>query len=164
MKVHTGHKMAGIIRPRAGDAGFDIKSPQRMIIPSGDTVRINTRARVEIPRMNWLGRLLFRLVGLPCPEPALLIKDRSSMAYSEESSQIVSTLQISGGVIDNTYRGEISVVVTNLGRETAILHPGQRIAQGLIVLTFRPAVKNVKFAADLTVTQRGTLGFGSTGQ
>ncbi len=64
------------------------------------------------------------------------------------------------GLVDNDFRGEIMVILQNLGNNPVIINGGDRIAQiGLIeFVTFDIEVKD-----DLTETVRGTGGFGSTG-
>lgn len=65
-----------------------------------------------------------------------------------------------GNVIDAGYRGEIHAIVVNTSNETINIEKGQKIAQ----LVFIPFVKsNIKFVNELTETERGSDGFGSTG-
>ena len=64
------------------------------------------------------------------------------------------------GVIDSDYRGELKVCLTNDGTEAYVVDPGLRIAQ----LCFTPViVANLIKADDLSETDRGSGGFGSTG-
>lgn len=65
------------------------------------------------------------------------------------------------GVIDSDYRGEIRVVLLNHGKETQTVEHGERVAQFLITPVLTPAYEEV---AELSDTQRGTGGFGSTGK
>lgn len=65
------------------------------------------------------------------------------------------------GVIDSDYRGEIRVVLLNHGKTTQTVEHGERIAQFLITPVLTPAYLEVE---ELTDTQRGTGGFGSTGK
>lgn len=64
------------------------------------------------------------------------------------------------GTIDADYRGEICVLLVNLGREPFIINPGERIAQ--MVVARHERVEWVK-AEDLAESGRGAGGFGSTG-
>jgi len=66
----------------------------------------------------------------------------------------------SPGTIDADYRGEISVLLINHGDEDFVIHRGDRIAQMVI-----NKIERVDFVAvdDLTESQRGDGGFGSTG-
>ena len=65
------------------------------------------------------------------------------------------------GVIDSDYRGEIRVVLFNHGKETQTVEHGERVAQFLITPVLTPAYVEVD---ELSDTQRGTGGFGSTGK
>ena len=65
------------------------------------------------------------------------------------------------GVVDSDYRGEIVVALHNHSGETQTVSPGERVAQMVITPVLTPAYKMV---ADLTETDRGSGGFGSTGK
>ena len=65
------------------------------------------------------------------------------------------------GVIDSDYRGELIVPLRNCGDKTYTIQPGERIAQLVLVPVCLPAVAEVE---ELSETQRGTGGFGSTGK
>jgi dUTP pyrophosphatase len=64
------------------------------------------------------------------------------------------------GTIDEGYRGELGVILINLGNEPVEIVPGMRIAQMVIAPVLHVTVEEV---TDLTDTARGTGGFGSTG-
>jgi len=64
------------------------------------------------------------------------------------------------GTIDPGYRGEIRVILQNLGRETFEIHPGDRIAQMVIA-----RYESIEWEeTDLAASKRGTGGFGSSGR
>ena len=65
------------------------------------------------------------------------------------------------GVVDSDYRGEIRVVLLNHGKVSQTVEHGERIAQFVITPVLTPAYEEVE---ELTDTQRGTGGFGSTGK
>ncbi len=65
------------------------------------------------------------------------------------------------GTIDADYRGEVKVILINLGSEPFIISRGDRIAQMVIAPVTRAAVA---IAATLDDTSRGSGGFGSTGR
>lgn len=65
------------------------------------------------------------------------------------------------GVIDSDYRGEIRVVLLNHSKLPQTLEPGERVAQFIITPVLQPAYEEV---AELTDTDRGVGGFGSTGK
>lgn len=65
------------------------------------------------------------------------------------------------GVIDSDYRGEIRVVLLNHSKQSQTVEPGERVAQFIITPVLTPAYEEV---SELSDTQRGTGGFGSTGK
>jgi dUTP pyrophosphatase len=84
------------------------------------------------------------------------IRPRSGLAYKNGIS-VVNT----PGTIDSDYRGEIKVLLINLGTEAITIKKFQRIAQMVIC----PIIKaNLKEVQELPETIRGAGGFGSTGQ
>jgi dUTP pyrophosphatase len=82
-----------------------------------------------------------------------LVEDRSGLAVRG-----VTTL---AGVIDPGYRGELKVVMTNLGAGPVEINAGDRIAQLRIVERIEAAFEEV---AELGEAARGERGFGSTGK
>lgn len=81
-----------------------------------------------------------------------LIEDRSGLAMRG-----ITTL---AGVIDPGYRGELKVVLTNLGVEPHVIAPGHRIAQLRIVERIQATFEETNSLAE---TSRNGAGFGSTG-
>ena len=65
------------------------------------------------------------------------------------------------GTIDSDYRGELQVIVINLGSEPFTIHRGDRIAQLLITPVYRPTFVEVE---ELPDSERGEGGFGHTGK
>lgn len=91
--------------------------------------------------------------SLALPEDSVgLIKDRSSLARKG--------LHVLAGVIDEDYRGEIGVLLINLGKMTFKAKKGSRIAQLLILPTKKVRVVEKK---RLSPTSRGKKGWGSSG-
>lgn len=70
------------------------------------------------------------------------------------------TLVNTPGTIDSDYRGEIKLIVTNLGKEPYVVRRGARMAQMVIQEVVRAEVVEVQ---DLESTQRSAGGFGHTG-
>jgi dUTP pyrophosphatase len=64
------------------------------------------------------------------------------------------------GTIDSDYRGELQVLLVNLGREPAVIEHGQRVAQLVVAPVSRAEMVEVD---ELGATDRGAGGFGSTG-
>ena len=70
------------------------------------------------------------------------------------------TVLNSPGTIDADYRGEIQVILVNLGRESFTVERGARVAQMVVAATMRVDICEV---TSLDETTRGVRGFGSTG-
>ena len=95
-------------------------------------------------------------IALPGPEYVALVFARSGLGIKHGIS-----LSNGVGVIDSDYRGEIMVGLTNLSEEPYTIHPGDRIAQLVVTPVVLP---QLELMAKLDETDRGTGGFGSTGQ
>lgn len=93
-------------------------------------------------------------VAIP-PGYAGLVAPRSGLA-ARSGIGIVNA----PGVVDSGYRGEISVILINLGSEPVAIGRGDRIAQLLVVPVATPEFEVVE---GLGETDRGVGGFGSTG-
>jgi dUTP pyrophosphatase len=70
------------------------------------------------------------------------------------------TLLNTPGTVDADYRGEVGVILINLGQEPFVVTRGMRIAQMVVAPVTRLAWREV---ADLPTSERGAGGFGSTG-
>ena len=83
------------------------------------------------------------------------VRPRSGLAYKNGI-----TVLNSPGTIDADYRGEIKVILINLGNEKFIIENGDRIAQMVVCPVIQADLEEVK---ELSDTGRGSGGFGSTG-
>ena len=83
------------------------------------------------------------------------IRPRSGLAAKKKISVLNTP-----GTIDADYRGEIKVILINLGQETFTVEKGLRIAQMVVCPIVQAKLKEVD---DLSETERGKGGFGSTG-
>ena len=83
------------------------------------------------------------------------IRPRSGLAAKQKISVLNTP-----GTIDADYRGEIKVILINLGKETFKVEKGLRIAQMVVCPVVQAQLKEVD---DLSETERGKGGFGSTG-
>ena len=72
-----------------------------------------------------------------------------------------SATRFISGVIDSDYRGEVCVILVNLGQEEVALARGERIAQLVVAPVSRAELAEV---AELPATGRGAGGFGHTGR
>ena len=83
------------------------------------------------------------------------IRPRSGLAANQKISVLNTP-----GTIDADYRGEIKVILINLGQESFKVEKGLRIAQMVVCPVMQAQLKEVD---DLNETERGEGGFGSTG-
>ena len=105
------------------------------------------------------GKTVFIPTGLAMEVPkgyAGLIYARSSMGTKRGLAPANKV-----GVVDSDYRGEVMVALHNHGQQSQVVAHGERIAQLLVTPVLAPAFEECD---DLTDTQRGTGGFGSTGR
>jgi dUTP pyrophosphatase len=128
----------GIIPTNAhkGDAGYDLYS-------------------LEEYELKLLERKLFKTgISLAIPEGFYgRIAPRSGLAVKKG-------IDVLAGVVDSIYRGEICVVLINLGNENVKINKGERIAQ-IIFEQYHEA--EIKVVEELSETLRNEKGFGSTG-
>lgn len=118
-----------------GDLAADLYASEGLILEPGATAAVSTGIAMEFPSTH-----------------GALVEDRSGLALKG-----ITTL---AGVIDPGYRGEIRIVITNLGAVAAEVKPGDRIAQLRIVQRIEADFEEV---AELGEAARGAGGFGSTG-
>ena len=123
------------------DLGYDLFALEGIQLEPRATVRVRTGIAVEA-RHPETGAAL-----------GLLVRDRSSMA-----ARGIST---TGGVIDAGYRGEILVLMTNLGDAPVQLKAGEKIAQMIPVPVLTGLVETVE---SLEESARAHRGFGSSGR
>jgi dUTP pyrophosphatase len=122
----------------AGDAGVDLYAAEDATIEPGERCVVATGVAVAIPA-GYAG----------------LVTPRSGLA-ARSGISIVNT----PGVVDSGYRGEIKVILVNLGSKTVQIGRGDRIAQLVVV-----AVEHQDWVEvdELPASDRGAGGFGSTG-
>ncbi len=123
------------VKAKKGDSGYDLCSIERKPISVGSTVRIKTGLAFQAPEGY-----------------ELQVRPRSGLS----SKGIIVTL----GTIDNNYRGDVNIVVTNMGYDKFIINEGDKIAQ--IVPVAIPHFEIIE-VDELSDTVRGSDGFGSTG-
>ncbi len=118
-----------------GDAGMDLFSCVDVILAPGETKAVPTGIQMSIPQ---------GYVGLVWDKSGISIKGVHRLA----------------GVVDAGYRGEVRVVMANLGAEPFEIKAGMKIAQMLIQPVEAPTIVESDTLDD---TSRGAGGFGSTG-
>lgn len=138
------------------------KVRENAILPtygSAEAAGADIYACLEAPVTIGAGETVFIPTGLAMEVPkgcAGLVYARSSMGAKRGLAPANKV-----GVIDSDYRGEISVVLHNHGSVAQTVEPGDRIAQLLITPVITPVYEQVE---ELTDTNRGAGGFGSTGK
>ena len=120
-------------------AGYDVRSAEdEVTLGPGEIRLVGTGLVMELPE------------GIECQ-----VRPRSGLALRHGI-----TLPNSPATIDPDYRGELRIIVQNLGQEPVTLRRGERIAQLVFARFEAPAVRQVDV---LSETSRGADGFGSTG-
>jgi dUTP pyrophosphatase len=124
----------------AGAAGADLMAclSESVILAPGKRALIPTGISIELP-----------------VECEAQVRPRSGLAAKHGITCLNSP-----GTIDSDYRGEVKVILINLGEEPFEIKDGERIAQMVIA-----RVEHAEFRrSELSATERGALGFGSTGK
>lgn len=121
-------------------AGMDLYAhpPKDIVLLPGERALIPTGIAIELP------------AGYEAQ-----VRPRSGLAFKYGIALVNSP-----GTIDPDYRGEIGVIVINLGRDTFTVKKGERIAQLVVAPFVRVELREV---AQLSETPRGDGGFGHTG-
>lgn len=119
-----------------GDAGMDIFSLEGVLIPAGEKAILRTGIKFQIPK-GFAG----------------FVWDKSGLAAKHH-------LKTMAGVLDSNYRGELMIVLTNLGKSDYIASKGSKIAQ-LVIKPIENAEIEEGAIEDETI--RGEKGFGSSG-
>lgn len=120
------------------DAGLDLKAAADMLVPPGETRLVPTGLALEIP-----------------PGYEAQIRPRSGLALKHSI-----TMPNAPATIDPGYRGEVQVILLNLGKEPYQVHAGDRIAQMIIARYERIEWDE----SELGDSVRGAGGFGSSGR
>lgn len=122
----------------AGAAGMDVVSAEDVILPHGGRHAVATGFAMAIPEGY-----------------EIQVRPRSGLALKHGIS-----LPNTPGTIDSDYRGELKIIMINLGDEAFVIRRGDRIAQLVAAPVQLAAFTEVE---ELDETERGAGGFGSTG-
>jgi dUTP pyrophosphatase len=119
--------------------GLDVTAAEEMILQPGERHAVATGFAIEIPRGY-----------------EVQVRPRSGLAMKHGITCLNTP-----GTIDSDYRGEVKVILINLGQEPFEIRRGERIAQ----LVPAPVLRaDFVEASELSDTERGSGGFGSTGR
>jgi dUTP pyrophosphatase len=132
-RIHPMAKLPSYGHP--GDAGLDLFACEDVVLGPGEVKAVPTGLQMAIPS---------GYVGLIWDKSGISLRGIHRMA----------------GVVDAGYRGEVRIVMVNLGREPYAITPGMKIAQMLIQPVHEVAVREADALDD---SARGDGGFGSTG-
>ena len=137
MKIMLDHGAFEPTRAHATDAGLDLRAKERVKIWPGMSATIDTGVHVELPA-GYYGKL-----------------------ESKSGLNVKHSIVCCGGVIDEGYTGTIVVKLYNLGDKAYVFEPGDKVAQLVIQPYIAPEIEIVD---ELSDTDRGSNGFGSTGK
>lgn len=137
-KLREGARLPAYGSDQAAGADLYACLEAPVTVQPGETVWIHTGLALEVP--EGCAGLVYARSGIAC---------KKGLAPANKV-----------GVIDSDYRGEVTVVLHNHGTQEQTITHGERIAQLLITPVLTPPYREVP---ELSDTQRGEGGFGSTG-
>lgn len=129
-------------RASLGSSGFDLRAAisDEVVLAPGAFTMISTGFCFEIP------------MGME-----VQVRSRSGLA-AKHGIMVLN----SPGTVDSDYRGEVKVILINLGSEPYTIHPGERIAQAVPMMV--PVEAVFVEVPELSSSERGDGGFGSSGR
>jgi dUTP pyrophosphatase len=130
LPAYASDGAAGLDLCAANDAPIQLESGDRVLVPTGFAIRLPVLHEAQI-------------------------RPRSGLA-----ARYGITIANAPGTIDSDYRGEIKIILINLGTDAFIIERGMRIAQMVIAPVIQCQITEID---SLDSTARGTAGFGSTG-
>jgi dUTP pyrophosphatase len=135
-KLHADAILPSYAHGAEEDAGMDLRAIERTVLTAGGAYGVGTGLAIELP-----------------PGYEAQVRPRSGMALKHG-------ITVNFGTIDPGYRGEIRVVMFNLGREDYVVEKGDKIAQ-MIVSKYEAVAWE---EGELGDSARGSGGFGSSGR
>ena len=125
------------VRAHKTDAGLDLRTPIEFTIQPHDSYTVDTGVHVELPEGTF-GQL-----------------------FSKSGLNVKHSIVSLGGTVDEPYRGSIVVKLYNEGDEEYHFRAGDKIVQMVIMPYLAPEIEHVD---ELSETDRGSQGFGSSGR
>lgn len=123
-------------RTSPGSVGYDLYSMEEIVLPPLERAFISTGVCASLPH---------GVYGRIAPRSGLTLKHG---------------IQTGAGIIDPDFTGELKVILFNHGSEPFVIKKGNRIAQMILERCETPIIEEVD---ELVETQRGSRGFGSSG-
>lgn len=136
MKIHD--KAVIPYYSRHGDAGMDLFAVEDYTIKPGERKLIPTGLKVEVPHGY-----------------EMQVRPKSGLALNSGI-----TVLNTPGTVDSGYRGEVGVILFNVSDKSFEIKQGQKIAQAVFT---KFEIVELEEASELSVSDRGSGGFGSTG-
>lgn len=138
-RMEAGCEALAPAKAHHDDAAYDLRSREAVVIPRGEFRLVKTGLFLELPE------------GYEAQ-----VRPRSGLAL-KHGITVLNT----PGTIDAGYRGEVGVILLNVGSEAFAIEPGHRIAQ-MVVQKLAPV--ELVMVSELVDSHRGAGGFGSTGK
>lgn len=135
-RIHPDAVLPAYAHP--SDAGMDLRSVDELVVPPGKRALVHTGLVMLLP-----------------PAYEAQVRPRSGLAL-KAGVTVLNT----PGTIDSGYRGEVGVILINLGEVPFAVRKGDKIAQLVIAPVTQPQVVETDVVDE---TDRGAGGFGSTG-
>ena len=129
-------RASGVFVINLGEEKKEIEQDSYKIFP-GERILIKCGIQVEFPKGFWGN-----------------IRDRSGLALKHGLHNL-------GGVVDETYRGEICVIMLNTGKKPYVLTKNERIAQ-MVITPYASA--DIEYVDSVEDSERGASGFGDSGK
>jgi dUTP pyrophosphatase len=137
-RLHPAAELPSYAHGASEDAGMDLRAVEETILEPGVPQLVPTGLAIELP-----------------PGYEAQVRPRSGLALHHAIA-----MPNSPGTVDPGYRGELRVILLNLGREPYTIHAGDRIAQ--MVVARYEAIGWLE--CELSQSRRGEGGFGSSGR
>ena len=135
-RIHPDAVLPAYAHP--SDAGMDLRSVDELTLAPGARALVHTGLVMLLP-----------------PQYEAQVRPRSGLAL-KNGVTVLNT----PGTIDSGYRGEVGVILVNLGAEDFCVKKGDKIAQMVVAPVTQPAIAETDVVDE---TDRGAGGFGSTG-
>jgi dUTP pyrophosphatase len=129
------------VDPVFGDSGYDVTAVEDTVIPAYGAVVVPVGLKLgQVPPGFWIR-----------------IESRSGLQFKHNISAF-------NGIVDNSYRGDMGVRLINSSDVDYQVKKGDRIAQLVLYPLIAATEENVLFVDEVTETERGEKGFGSSGK